>query len=829
MTQEPVVPKSAYAGLFFTALATLMFEILLTRIFSATTWYHFAFMAVSVAMFGMTAGALAVYLLPRVFTVENALRQLGRSTLWFSLAIPVCFLAHLCIPFEESLTVVGVFSFALTYFVVAVPFFFSGIAVCIALTKFPGRVSSLYAVDLTGAGIGCIALLYTLRLTDGPSAMLVVAALAALGSFLFSMGAGRGAPRVSALLVCVVLAGLAGWGVTLVEQGDPLIKLTWVKGAKEGPIAYERWNSFSRITVRQEAGGEPSKPFGWGLSSKTPTDQLLRQYGLFIDGVAGTAMTEFDGSDTSKLGFLKWDVTNIAHYLRPAATVLVVGTGGGRDLLSALVFDQKQVIGVELNQDILRSVNERFGDFSGHLDRHPKIRLINDEARSYIARSDEHYDLLQISLIDTWAATTAGAFVLAENALYTTEGWRVFLDHLEPKGLLTVSRWYRPAWPSELYRMTALAAESLQQRGIEHPEQHIAVVTSDIVANLMVSVDPIDATDIATLQREAERMAFTVRLAAGEAEDQNLATLARGGQLTKFPGGIELDLSPPTDDRPFFFNMLHLRDVFKPEVREMSSLDSNLKAVMILAVLLGVVIVLTTVCIVLPLVFSARRVKLGFSTVPLFLFFASIGFGFMLVELSQMHRLILFLGHPTYGLSVVLFALLLSSGIGSMFSQRFTDPGRAGVRVLLALLGVLGVFGLVTPWITGGLEWAVTPVRIGMAVALLFPLGFLMGMAFPLGLRIAAGRNAELTPWLWGVNGATSVCATVLATGIALTLSISTAFWAGVACYGLALLAFTWARVGAGKADAGGGGCVDAVDTDAVDAVGTDAVGADAV
>src|SRR6185295_11229342 len=179
--------------------------------------------------------------------------------------------------------------------------------------------------------------------------------------------------------------------------------------------------------------------------------------------------------DPEAVSHLKYDVTNVAHYLRPNSRVVVVGTGGGRDVLSALLFNQRQVTGVEINESIIDLVNRRFGDFTGHLDRDPRVQFVNDEARSYIARSPDRYDLIQISLIDTWAATAAGAFVLSENSLYTLEAWQTFLNHLEPNGVLTFSRWYFPL-PGQVYRLTSIATAALMDLGIKQPRDHIIVV-----------------------------------------------------------------------------------------------------------------------------------------------------------------------------------------------------------------------------------------------------------------------------------------------------------------------------------------------------------------
>ena len=261
--------------------------------------------------------------------------------------------------------------------------------------------------------------------------------------------------------------------------------------------------------------------------------------------------------------------------------------------------------------------------------------------------------------------------------------------------------------------------------------------------------------------------------------------------LEPFLDSYPINISAPTDDSPFFFNMLRLRDVLRPELLDFGKQSHNMKAVATLAILLVTVTILTAACILLPLWLTRARVRLA-GAGPLFGFFIAIGLGFMLIETSQMQRLIIALGHPTYGLSVVLFALLLSSGIGSYFTSSVTgaDAGSAGRTRLVALLVVLALSGAATPAIVRWIEPMTTPIRIGAAVLLLFPAGLMMGMAFPLGMKLAAGRARELTAWLWGLNGAASVMASVLSVCIALTWSISTAFWAGWLCYAGGLASF---------------------------------------
>src|SRR5262249_14175580 len=255
--------------------------------------------------------------------------------------------------------------------------------------------------------------------------------------------------------------------------------------------------------------GDPSRPTppdGWGISSVYPSAQrLVRQLELGVDAGAGTILTAFHG-DFKDVAFLKSDVTHMVHYIPPNSPVLVVGAGGGRDVLSALTFNQKSVVAVEINEDTINAVNERFGAFTGYLDRDHRVRFVNDEARSYIARQTDHYDIIQVSLIDTWVATTAGAFVFTENSLYTTEAWTTFLNRLTPNGLLTFSRWYFRDRPGEMYRLTSLATASLKNMGVANPRDHIMIVRRMFgasedsphgIGTILVSKQPFSAQDIA--------------------------------------------------------------------------------------------------------------------------------------------------------------------------------------------------------------------------------------------------------------------------------------------------------------------------------------------
>jgi hypothetical protein len=796
---------ASFLALALATLATLMLQILITRIFSVTLWYHFAFMAVSIAMFGLTFGATLVYVRPGRFPPDRTHALMAVYALAFSIATVVCFLAHLYLPFltgtgsiaprvgtERGTLGATVLYLGLTYAIVAVPFVFSGVVVCLALTRFPAQLPRLYAADLAGSALGCLLVVLLLRAIDAPTAVFAVAACAAAAALLFARDAGGAArlERASLATLGVLLAAIAALAVSG-RDGSPVLRPPFVKGERAGDVLWERWSSYAHVSVF----GDPNLTVpaaGWGFSERKRS-RPQNQLGVEIDASAGTIMTRYRG-DPAAVVHLAYDITNLAHHLRHDADVLVVGVGGGRDILAALHFGQRSVTGVEINGDLLYALNQRFGDFSGHLDRDPRVSFVNDEARSWVSRHDRRIDVLQVSLIDTWAATAAGAFVLTENGLYTTDAWRGFLARLAPDGLLSFSRFYVPQQPAETQRLVALAAAALRESGASEPLRHLALVTNlppgsprkSGVATLLASPTPLSEADLARLQEVASEQRFTILLSPTAAADPRLAVVA--ASEGRRGGDARLDLSPPTDDRPFFFHTLRLASAFDgPQID--SAHDVNARAVRVLVALLAIVIALTLLFLLLPVAWTARSIPRGAST--WLVYFAAIGFGFMCVEISQIQRLIVFLGHPIYGLTVLLFALLLASGIGSALVPQIESVAQARAQLwrLGVLLAVLIAFGTATPPVIETVRGQATAVRIAVAVALIGPLGLFLGMAFPLGMGAASLGHAPITPWLWGVNGATSVCASVAALAIALSYGISGALWTGAACYAIAIAA----------------------------------------
>jgi predicted membrane-bound spermidine synthase len=668
------------------------------------------------------------------------------------------------------------------------PFIFGGITVCLALTRFANQTNRLYALDLIGAAVGCLLPIALLKIVSAPAALFLIAIIAALAGMCFAIGQEVRTKQIAAGMILVFAAAVMADHAS----GGQLLRLQYIKGQLEEPLLFEKWNHFSRITVVDQP--PEASPTGWGLSPafrlrRAPQKEVM----LWMDSpAAATPITHYEGN-FDNLEYLRYDIVNLVHYLSRDAKVLVVGTGGGRDVLSALSFHQRSVTAVEINRDILRTLNGTFGDFSGHLDRDPRVTFVNDEARSYVARQSQQFDVIQVSLVDTFAASAAGAFVLTENSLYTTQAWSIFLSKLSANGVMTFSRWYFPDRPAEMYRLTALATQSLLNDGITSPREHIIIARRNGrsgVGTMLVSKKPFSRDEVQSLSNVCQRLGFDLVLTPTSADDNFMAEIANGRDLDTVIRSYSLNITPPTDDSPFFFNMLPFRDILHPERGLIGNTSQNTRAIFVLACLSVVVIILTAVCILSPLAFVSERSRIG-NDMPIAAYFGAIGLGFMFIEVSQMQRLIVFLGHPTYALSVVLFSLVVFSGLGSS-SAKSNMNSEIGVLRLAFLLLFLTTFGWMTPIITRHFQSSTTVARMLIAVAILAPIGFLMGMAFPLGMKLAQKSSSALTPWLWGINGATSVCASVFAVVLSISFGIHSAYWTGVGAYVIATVAYLY-------------------------------------
>jgi spermidine synthase len=772
----PTILGRHYLAIFVLASATLSYQILITRFFSVMLYYHFAFAAISLAMLGLTRGAMEVYGKPARYTPEQVGVEFARHASWFAITGVGAMIAFLCVPLVIPSDYVLV-ALAIATVAFVRPFTESGVCITLLLTRLPYGGGWLYAADLAGAALGCLGVIFVLLVVDPVSATLGIGALAAAAGWTVVRGSGdiRSLRLSGAVALTLAAATIVHTGLDV--SGKSHLGVFWAKGFQQLGTLFERWNTYSRVRVT--AQGE-SVPFGWGFAH-TPATRIEQNH-LDIDADAATVITRNDG-DISKLSYLKDDVINSAYLVQPPEDVAVVGVGGGRDVLSALYFGAKHIHGIEINPAIFEVLTDKFADFSGHLDRQPGVSLVNAEARSYINHSSDRYDLVQISLIDTWAATAAGGLTLTENRLYTVEAWGDFYRALKPGGLLSVSRWYEPdGHRGEFYRLVAIAAEALQRRGVPAAElaSHVIALNVGGIVTVITRPDAFTAAQWRGARARLQAQGFKILLGPDIAFDTVTSTLMSGKADAAFFASLPQNISPSTDDNPFFFYTSRFGDFFgKP----LSTLSNNNAAISMTLVLIVTAFCACLYYIVGPFIRLARRTPLSVVTPPV-TYFCAIGMGFMLIEISQMQRLMVFLGHPVYGLSVVLFTILLFSGIGSTtVGAQFPRPGAVVARVA-ALLTTLAVAGLLTPLFTTWARSEATEMRILLSVVLLAPPAFCMGMMFPLGLSIWR-RHSELLPFFWSANGITSMLASVLGMALSIEFGIARTYALGVGFYAI--------------------------------------------
>ncbi len=771
-----------YLGTFLIALSTLALEITLTRLLSVTTWYHLAFFCIATAMLGMTAGAVTVYLKPGWFDVERRARIAARACLAYAAATPVTLLLLCVLPMTFFPNLMSLLTLLLVTVSSSMPFYCAGIAVAGALTRFdlpPGRI---YASDLLGASLGCLLVLGGLELLDAPSLILLCGALGVPAAAAFAWrDAGTWRWRAP-LLFSIYLLAIFG-NVVSEDKLRPL----FIKQKFEFRSNYHReeWNSFSRVVVYNRVAQAPAF---WGPSPKAPVDRILTHYPMNIDGLAGTTLGRFHG--LRDIEHLQYDVTNIAHFLRPKGPACVIGVGGGRDIQSALLFGHESVLGIDVNPIFVDLLEGEFRDFAGIASRED-VTLVVDEARSYLSASRDEFSLIQMSLIDTWAATGAGAFALTENGLYTVEAWQVFLSRLDADGMFTVSRWYEPGNLGETGRLVSLAVATLLSQALD-PQQHIAMATSGQVATLIVSARPFRKRELVTLSGVASRLEYELPIMPGEIpSDPVLRKLISAPSVASLLARVRdepLNFTPPTDENPFFFNMLKL-DNLSAEVSEKPGLlAGNQLATSTLIVLIQCLTLLVLVTIALPLLLARPDSDAGESRVPISgaMYFSCIGAGFMLLEIGLMQRLSVFLGHPVYALGIILFTLIASTGLGSYLSEKL-PTGRIALlllpvaTVMLVIVLRQGLLGITAAWVTEA-----RAVKILVAIGAVLPLGVLLGFFFPTGMRIAQRIGGAATPWYWALNGIFGVLCSALAIFFSIYWGIATNFTIAAVCYAVA-------------------------------------------
>ena len=776
------VKRSALAAVACVSAALLMTELALTRIFSVIMYYHFAFLAISIALFGLSASGVFAYVARRRLDKHATDLLLAQQSLLYAVATVVAlfFLVRLRVGLNYSRE--NLILMLTIYGLATLPFFTGGLVITLAISRLAERINAVYAADLGGAAAGCLVLIPLLDRLGAPGVVFAASALAIVAAVMFAPATARHSIAIAGV---AILAGAAALGAT---AGFDVVA---TKGHEADRVLFSKWNSFSRIGVYDRTHGD------WSLSD-TYKGPLPDTRFMDIDSAASTPILHV-APDLSNVQYLRYELTTLAYQLKEGRpfNALVIGTGGGRDLVSALVFGATHVDGVEINPIIANDVMlDRFKEFSGGIYARPEVRIAVDDGRSFVKRAPDRYDVIQASLVDTWAATAAGAYTLTENTLYTVEAFDDYIDHLSDNGVLTITRWVFDG-----LRLVSLAEAAGAKRGWDL-KTHIAIVRHDQVATFLLKKTPFTPEEIAKLHEVSTRLEFLVLYAPplngvpnARPEDEQVSgtSTADYARLVEAPDKIAFystyneDIRPTTDDRPFFFHTTKLKDQFSVAFGKTMLFGNGLSA---LLTLIGISIALVILFVLGPLVFVRGGRPANW---PAWLvYFGSLGAGFMLIEVSLLQRFVLLLGHPVYSLTVTLFSLLLGTGIGAAWSRRFADATlKRTTMAALAGVALLGLVALVAapPLI----QWAIPfsrAIRIVIAVALLVPVGMVLGLPMPAGIRLLRASAPQMVAWAWGINGALSVLGATVAIFIAMNWGFGVTLLSASATYlvGLAAL-----------------------------------------
>lgn len=776
-------------SILLVSATALAYEVLLTRLFSIIQWHHFAYLIISLALLGYGLSGTVLALARRRWLRHYATVYIAQLVL-FGLAMPACYLLAQALPFnpEELLwDPTQLLHLSAIYWVLSLPFFFAANAVGLSLMRYRARIPRVYGVDLAGAGLGAILIIALLFALFPMSALAGLAGLGLAAAAVAAWELGWRPARVLGLAGAAVLAPaalIAAGPAPAVSPYKALSQSLRVSGAE---MVAERSSPLGLISVVQNHRIPLRYAPGLSLrAQQEPPEQL----GVFTDADAMTVITR-DTGERRRLAYLDRVSWAAPYHINKPRRVLVLGAGGGSEVLQALYHRVPHIDAVELNPQIIELVQKDYRDFAGGLYARPQVRVHAREARGFVAASGERFDLIQLALLGAAGASATGLYALNESYLYTVEALRAYLDRLAPGGYLAISRWIKLP-PRDMPKLVATAIDALARQGHRDPRRRLMLLRSWQTGTLLIKNGLITEDETRALRRFSRDNAFDLihypGMRAQEANRFNLLKRPYFFQATRallsparesFMEQYKFDLRPATDDRPYFFQFLKWRTL--PELLSLRGRGGMALiewgyAVLIAALLQA--LAAGALLLWIPLRLLRRRGNDPASPWrAVFFYFFAIGLGFLFLEIAFIQKFILFLHHPVLALAVALSGFLVFAGLGSVRAAAWMHRETPAVRmrraaVAIAVLGAVYVAGL--PFLFDALLTAPLALKVGLALGLIAPLAFFMGMPFPLALSAVGRRSPALVPWAWAVNGCASVLSTMLATLIALHFGFTT-------------------------------------------------------
>jgi hypothetical protein len=805
-TPERKVPWGMFVGIAVLSASLLAFQVLLTRVCALRLAFHFSFLIISNSLLGIGASGTALTLLEARWR-RNPEGWIAGTTAAYVVSLFVVWWFAITMPVPERIE----FGFAgeqLSQFLqfagfnlgLAVPFFFGGGAVGLILSAYAHRVNVVYASDLLGAGVGCL-LCPALLWSFGAGGCLC--AVAILGIFAWMTTAPTAMRRAAAIAGGVVVVGLLAWlpsfDASFPVPGKKFLQMTRARGiGLEGPHEYSRWSANSRIDVIQSpldvwvvygVGGNDA-PFVLDPANKS---RLPAQKWIMQDGDAGTFVFDFTNNELGReyLSRTLYALTaSLKHGTSPR--VFVIGVGGGADVWAHKLAGASYIKGIELNRGVLEVHETVAREYSRGLLEDPRIELVCDEGRSALMRDRSRYDVIQMTGIDTWTSLASGAYVLAENYLYTVEAVRQMYDRLADGGILQITRM---GAQMEKLRLLVNVQQAFAEMGIGDIAPSVAVITAPIdeLTAVLVKRGAFTAAEVDGIAAFLQRSGHVASYLPGRRLDDNiverfvkLPVADKQAFVRDFPRRI----TPTTDDQPYFFNFTRW-DTPKEEAKKLLAEATEVSQgnPLFLWGQLGFSTLVAGAWIVLPLWFRRQQAR-GRHALRFLAFFAGIGVGFIFVEIAMIQKLTLLLGQPLYSIVVTLLSILVFTGIGSFASARWLAGGIWRVRAIpvgIALL-VAAVVGWGTPIVDAAIGEGLA-VRAAVAAAMVAPVALLLGMPFAHGIGVLRRVHPEFVPWAWAVNGSATVVGSVVTVIVSMNFGFHAVLWTAAVVYAGAFLA----------------------------------------
>jgi hypothetical protein len=827
-------------GIFLLSVSTLALQALFTRLFSISLWYHFAFMIVSIALLGF--GASGTYL--SIFISNNSNNEKQTNTIFlknntvnenpknekrislkskynlslfsflFSLTTILGYLIFNLVPFDsyriawEKIQFLYLF---IWYLGLTAPFFFSGVCLGILLSLKLEKVHEVYFYNLIGSSIGSFFIVLTIPFFGGEKLVLIIAGLGIIASILFLPKYNTNFKKyklvgfISFILIILLIIFTPKFFQIRMAPQKTLSQLKQFSGSK---IILTRWNAFSKVDVI-ESDKIHSAP---GLSLKYPIT-IPKQMGVTTDGNDISPITFYDETKNTT-DFLNYLPSCIAYMLKPDSKVVLLNPNGNLDILSALQHNCKEIVVVEENPILTNLLKEDFKDFSGNILDLPNVKVINEKGRNFISASKQKFDLVFLCLDDSYKAVTAGTYSLGENYKYTVEAIKQYYNHLENDGILCISRWLQLP-PSESLKIFSTILASLDELEIKNPNERVVAIRTFSTSFIMVKNGKFSGDEKDKIRDFCDKMGFDLiyyddirfdevnkNIKMVEPHYYEAFSKITSASREDFISEYEFDIRPVTDNRPFFFHFFkasHLPKILAFYGKTWLPFGGS--GYLILFVLLIFAILLSIILIIIPLIIRSKRFKpkvhkgllssnkfrQGIFRWIIFIYFFSIGIGYLFIEIPLMQKFILYLGHPIYSISTVLFSILFFSGLGSLYLGKNTKYFSVKIGVLLILILLLLFVSLI---LLKNLMIYPFYVRLLSCLLILAPIGFLMGAPFPMGIRFTSEISSELIPWAWSINGFASVISSIFATIFAISWGFNSVLIMSFFAYLLALISF---------------------------------------